>query len=393
MFKKAIVYGAGNIGRGFIGQLFSLSGYEVVFLDINREVIDRLNDDGRYPIRLVGAGQDKEVFVERVRGVDSKDADAAAAEIASADILATAVGANILPKIAPTIAAGLELRWNNGNAAPLNILICENLMHADKVLEALLLERLPKEHHVLLHESIGLVEASIGRMVPMSTAAMQEGNPLRVWAEPYAELPIDLDGFKGPMPEIIGMKPFSPFGFYIERKLYMHNMSHATLAYLGRLSGYEYIWQAARDSRISDEARGALAESAEALSRKYGIPEEELSVYSEDLLKRFDNPQLGDTVQRVGHDPVRKLAPGDRLSGAVALCMEQGILPVHICVGIAAALHFKSDNDAASLEIQKMILEKGLQEALPHYCGIDSNGQIFQIIINNYTMYKHLADQ
>ena len=258
--KNALMYGAGNIGRGFIGQLFSLSGYEVMFLDINREVIGRLNSDCRYPIRFVGSGESGEVTVEHVRGVDSDDMDAATAEIASADIMATAVGANILPRIAPVIAKGLELRWKNCNGAPLNILICENLMNAGKALEAMLLERLPADHHVLLRERVGLVEASIGRMVPVPTAEMQQGNPLRVWAEPYSELPVDLDGFKGTIPEIAGMKPFSPFRFYVERKLYMHNMSHAILAYLGRLAGCEYIWQSVREARIARAVRDALAE-------------------------------------------------------------------------------------------------------------------------------------
>ena len=139
--KKAVIYGAGNIGRGFIGQLFSLSGYEVVFLDINAAVIDRLNVDRSYPLRLVSAGESRETIIENVRGVDSSNIGAAAVEIATADIMATAVGAGVLPRIAPVIAKGLEVRWQQGNAAPLNILICENLPNAHKVLESLLLEK------------------------------------------------------------------------------------------------------------------------------------------------------------------------------------------------------------------------------------------------------------
>jgi len=41
--KKMIQFGAGNIGRSFIGQLFSRSGYEVVFVDINKELIKEVN--------------------------------------------------------------------------------------------------------------------------------------------------------------------------------------------------------------------------------------------------------------------------------------------------------------------------------------------------------------
>lgn len=382
--KKAVMYGAGNIGRGFIGQLFSLSGYEVVFLDINDEIIGALNRDRSYPLRLVDAAGSRETIVEHVRGVISMDADAAAAEIASADIMATAVGANILKRIAPVIAQGLTLRWQAGNETPLNIIICENLMDAHKVLEGLLLSSIDAASHPQFFKLVGLVEASVGRMVPVATGAMQQGNPARVWAEPYAELPVDLEGFKGELPEIVGLKPFAPFRFYIERKLYMHNMSHAALAYLGFLAGHETIWQAVRDPALSATARAALAESAAALSRRHGVPIAELEAFSDDLMRRFDNPELGDTVARVGRDPVRKLAPEDRLSGAAAACVEQGVMPEHISAAIAAALLFSADGDSAAAEVRRCVAENGPETALSRYCGIGSGNSLLPVILRNF---------
>lgn len=381
---KAVMYGAGNIGRGFIGQLFSQSSYEVVFLDINEAVIDRLNIDRKYPLRLIDNDSCEEIIIENVRGVNSMDGELAAVEIASADIMATAVGANILPRIAPVIARGLELRFMGSNRNPLNIIICENLLNAHKVLEALVLEKLDSKWQDLFHEMVGLVEASIGRMVPVTTQAMQEGNVLRVWAEPYAELPVDRDAFKGPIPEITGMKPFSPFEFFIERKLYMHNMSHAILAYLGRLAGHEYIWQSVRDESIAAVARGALNESAQALSRRHGVPLAELNAFSEDLMRRFDNKLLGDTTVRVGRDTMRKLHREDRLTGALLLCQQQGITPEHIAVGIAAALHFNAEGDEASARVQASIKENGLEKALEQFCGIDKSNPAYPIIIKQY---------
>ena len=41
--KQAIMIGAGNIGRGFIGAILSRSGYHVTFADVNMTLIDAIN--------------------------------------------------------------------------------------------------------------------------------------------------------------------------------------------------------------------------------------------------------------------------------------------------------------------------------------------------------------
>ncbi len=381
---KAIMYGAGSIGRGFLGQLFSLSGYEVVFLDINAAVIDALNADGAYPLRLVSPQGWQEQTVSPVRGVNSMDAEAAAREIADAHVMATAVGANILPRIAPVIARGLELRWQAGDTRPLDILICENLLHADRLLRDLLRTHLDPSLHGLLEQRVGLVEASIGRMVPVPTADMQGDNPLRVWAEPYAELPVDAQGFKGPVPPIVGIKPFAPFAFYIERKLFLHNMSHAMLAYLGSLKGYHTIVQAVEDPELAAVVRGALAESGAALAARHGVDALELRGFADDLMVRLDNPLLGDTVARVGRDPLRKLAPDDRLAGSARLCVEQSIAPRHICRGIAAALCFAEPTDPAAAQVQQRIAMLGAGRALWELTGLDPEQPAFAPILEEY---------
>lgn len=385
---KAVMYGAGNIGRGFLGQLLSQSGYEIVFLDINAAVIDALNADGGYPLRLVSPREVREVRVEHVRGVNSMDAAAAAQEIATADVLATAVGANILPRIAPVLAEGLRRRWQAGVEQPLDILICENLMHADRVLRDLLRAQLDPALHGLLEHRVGLVEASIGRMVPVTTDDMRGDNPLRVWAEPYAELPVDAAAFQGPVPPIVGIKPFAPFDFYIQRKLYLHNMSHALLAYLGALRGYDTIVQAVRDPELAAVARGALAESGLALARRHGVDPRELKAFSDDLMERFDNPLLGDTVTRVGRDPLRKLARDDRLAGAARMCTEQGVPPDRICRGIAAALCFDQPDDPAAERLQQDIREKGVAAALLAASGLDITVPAYAPIGTEYEKLK-----
>ena len=110
---KAVMYGAGNIGRGFIGQLLSESGYKVSFIDVNMQVIDALNQRGEYTVEILENESNREVQVKNVCGVNGMDADAVAKAIAEADVMATAVGVNILPRIAGNIASGLRLGGRN----------------------------------------------------------------------------------------------------------------------------------------------------------------------------------------------------------------------------------------------------------------------------------------
>jgi len=384
--KQAVMYGAGNIGRGFIGQLFSQSGYEVVFIDVNPVIVERINVDKSYPIRVVDDEKSEEIIIRNVRAVNGMDLEAVALEIANADIMATAVGVNILPKIVKPIVSGLKKKWQIRNTSPLNIIICENLLDANRYLEQLLKQELEEDEKKLFDEEIGLVESSIGRMVPVMTDEMQEGNPLRVYVEKYCELPVDKDAFKGEIPKIHNMVPFSPFDLYIQRKLFMHNMGHATAAYLGFVSNYKYIWETCKDSSIKLITCKALLESSIALSIEHKYPLKKLIDHADDLIYRFGNRLLGDTVARVGRDPVRKLSGNDRLIGAAKLCIKNGINPVYIAIGIAAGYAFSPENDASAGKIAKTIGKWGINKAMEEYSNVQNDWPLFNQVVEFYEM-------
>ena len=348
--KKAIMYGGGNIGRGFIGMLLSQSGYEVSFIDVAEPVINTLNEKHCYPVRILRSEGYEDVSVTNVRAINGNDQAAVAEAMAEADIMATAVGVNILKFIISNLVAGIRLRMQRGGG-PLNIIICENLMDANKILEGMLKEHLTEEEKAWFDENIGLVEASIGRMVPVQTEEMKDGEPMRVCVESYDFLPTDKDAFKGGIPEIRNMVPFSPFDFYLKRKLYIHNMGHATCAYLGDLYGLSYIYESIDRDDIYIVVKNAMEQSAQALSKKYGVALETILPHINDLLYRFTNRALQDTCQRVGGDPKRKLSPEDRLIGSGKLAFEMGITPAYIAIGAAAALkRYLTENELPQSE-------------------------------------------
>ncbi len=355
--KQAVMYGGGNIGRGFIGALMSRSGYEVTFVDVAVPVVEELQSRRCYPLRIVSSEGNTDLTINNVTAVNGNDTPAVAQAIARCDIMATAVGARILKFIVPNIVAGLRQRWAEGGK-PLNIIICENLNDANKIIEGMIKEQLTDAEKAKFDETVGLVEASIGRMVPVQTEEMKDGEPLRVCVESYGFLPVDKAAFKGEIPEIEGMVPFEPFDFFIKRKLFIHNMGHATTAYLGGLLGDEFVWQSIGNPTIRLIAQNAMTESAMALSRHYNVPLEGILLHITDLLGRFANVALGDTCARVGGDPARKLSPADRMIGSSLLALQEGITPAYIAVGAAAGIkrYLDEAGEAQSLAAAEKVL-------------------------------------
>lgn len=377
--KKAVMYGAGNIGRGFIGKVFSESGYKVCFLDIDKKLIEAFNKDNEYDVKIVA---DEFERLERVKNVYAVDANTeeAVKEIAHCDIMATSVGVNVLPYIVDNIANGIKMRITMSNK-PLNIILAENLIDVDAKMRKMIYERLNTAEQQWADQNLGLVEASIGRMVPPLTEEERKESPLLIAVEPYSELPVDSLGFKGPIPELVGAKPFTPFDFYIKRKLFLHNMGHAICAYLGWQKQFEYISEAIRDKTIFETTKSAMELVVKALSKEYPqIPVSEIEANKDDLLHRFHNRALKDTIARVANDPLRKLQPNDRMIGAAKYCLESGIRPDEIVEGIAAALKYDNPNDISAVKIQADISKFGVDYVLENVMKLNPDSELWGMI-------------
>ncbi len=382
--KQAVIFGAGNIGRGFLGQLFTESGYEVVFVEINRRLVDCLNRQGSYTLRIVNNEFSQRLTIAHVRAVDGRDGEAVAREIVAADLLATAVGVRALPQVAPVIALGIARRAEAGVGAPLNVIICENLKDASQALRGMVQEHLPEEHHGYLEEKVGFVEAVIARMVPILPEEVREKDPTFIIVEPYKVLPVDKRGFKGAIPDVVGLEPRQDFAAYVDRKLYLHNAGHAMLGYLGYQRGLEYGYEALDDPQIRPLLDQALDEAARALVAEHGLDPDALRVHVADLLARLANRPLGDTIFRLARDPIRKLGSTDRLVGGARLALKHGLEPDALSWGIAAGLAFDDPRDPEASRLQEMLLEQDVDSILFQVCGLDPAGPLAGMVRERY---------
>ena len=382
--KKAIQFGAGNIGRGFIGSLLYKAGYHVVFADVNTEIIDKINKDKEYTIHVMDTVCSEEK-VNDISGVISINNEIYK-EIVEAEIITTAVGPVVLPRIAPTIAKGIALRKENGVKNYLNIIACENAIKASSQLEEEVKKYLTKDEVDYLEEFVGFPNCSVDRIVP----PVKSENILDVVVENYYEWNVEKSAFKGEIPKIEGMNLVDNLMAYIERKLFTLNTGHAITAYFGYLKGYETIEESIKDEVIYDFVKKAMIESGKGLIAKYNFDEEAHYKYINKIIDRFKNPYLKDDVARVGREPLRKLNENDRLIKPLITARGFNINTDNLLLGVGAALHYDNKEDAQSVQLQSLINEKGIKESLAEISKISGDTDVLDKIEKYYDEVKGL---
>jgi len=374
--KKIVIFGAGNIGRSLVGYLFSRAGYETVFIDIDDRLVKALNEKRRYRIEIRGENP-QTIWVENVRAVHGRDVEKVAEEIASADILATAVGVDNLKHIYGNIARGLMKRFRAGKG-PLDILICENLRNSSKIFREGLKQHLPADYP--LDAMVGLVETCTGKMVPIMPEEQKRRDPLLIFAEAYSKLQVDKGAFKGEPPKVDGVEFVDNIKAYIDRKLFVHNLAHASTAYLAYITdpNMKYVWEALQRDDIRWAVKSAMWESGNALIKEYPreFNRENMTKYIEDLIPRIASKALGDTLYRLGRDIQRKISRNDRLVGALLLDFKHHVPAPSTTLSIAAATLYRGRDEKGRLFekdefFAREIYPRGIDYIVTNVCGLD----------------------
>lgn len=381
--KTAIQFGAGNIGRGFIGMLLAQAGYRVVFADVSEVIIDRLAADQKYTVHVMDT-EVEDVEITNITGIMS-NGEAIINEIAKADILTTAVGLRVLGFIAPTIAKGIQKRIANGSTEPMNIIACENAIRATSQLKEHVYGILSEEEKAYCEKYVGFADCSVDRIVP----PVRSENPVDVVVEKYCEWNVEKASLKGTIPEIPGMNLADNLMAYIQRKLFTLNTGHCITAYTGILAGHKTIDQAISDPKIYDLVKAAMTQSGDGLIQRFGFDKEAHYKYIDKIINRFKNPYLKDDVTRVGREPLRKLSADDRLVSPLTTAMSYGLPVDKLVLGIGAALRYNSPEDAQSQELQEKIVAKGAAAAFSEISGV-TDAALLEQITNAYGQITEL---
>ena len=369
---KAVHFGAGNIGRGFVGLILHKAGYEVVFADVNGELIDALATTPSYVVTEVGDGA-RTWTVDNYRALNSSTHEAdVVAEIASADIVTTAVGPNILRFVAPLIAKAIAQR--PPDLAPLAVMACENAINATDLLKAEVVKALPD---AAVADTAIFANTAVDRIVP----GQDPDAGLNVTVESFFEWAIESTPFGAETPVIPDAHFVDDLAPYIERKLFTVNTGHATAAYHGFAAGVGSMSEAFSTPAIADEVRAVLAETKALLVAKHGFDPDVQQQYIDKNMVRFANPELSDTVDRVGRQPLRKLGRHERFVGPAAELAERGLGSDALVRTMGVALRFDVPEDPQSVELQQLLASVTAEEFVAQVTGLDVSHPLYSDVV------------
>jgi len=367
---KAVHFGAGNIGRGFVGLLLHEGGYELVFSDVAAPLVDAINAVDSYTVHEVGEGGVDRV-VTGFRAINSAEhPDELIEEIAGANVVTTAVGPTILRFVAPPIVAALALR--DPSSPPLQVMACENAINATDLLRDEIIAQSGDAWDALAGRVV-FANTAVDRIVP----AQPDGAGVDVTVEPFFEWAIEAGPFGADLPAIPGAHFVDDLAPYIERKLFTVNTGHAATAYFGARAGVEMIHDALADPAIAAQVSAALEETSAVLVAKHGLDPEDLATYRATILRRFRNPALPDAVGRVGRQPLRKLSRSERFVGPAAEAAEAGLSVDALVAAMAAALEFHAEDDEQSVQMQAMLRELDADAFTAQVTGLEPDHALY----------------
>jgi mannitol-1-phosphate 5-dehydrogenase len=355
---RVVIVGPGRIGCGYLAPVFRDAGWEIVLAARTEEGAARIRRAGGFDVRITAPAVSK-IAVGGVAAVAVGTGEFDEA-VAGADLVCTAVGVGNVAALAHPLARALSQR--PGSRA-LDVWVIENGDCARKLAEA-------------VREQARGPLPQVGFAGGVATAVVARGDwrqdrrPVFVGDRPR-QLYLDARTLRTSVPLPVGMEATDLYPARLAEKLYAFNAAHAICAYLGWLRHHGTIDQAVADPFLKPMVAGCLLESRRALVQAHPQLDGDLHGPAADAMRRFADPELSDPIPRVAREPLRKLAPGDRLLGAVELIRSvTGRVPSYFSLAVAAALLYRHAHDPQALQLGDRLACEGFRSVLADVCGL-----------------------
>lgn len=378
--KQAVLIGAGKIGRGYLADLFSQIGYHLTFLEYSEELVKKMREQGYYTVNMAHADAPDEVF--KISNYDAfctqTEEEQCIRAIADTNYGSIHVFPGACESIGHMIGKAIQLRIAEGNQETLDFLICVNFLKPTQILKGYINEILSTpEEKAYLEEKVGFSECLVHRNGMVPTPEQLEKDPIAVYAGDTPHLTADGEAFKGEPPAGMNLHLIDKMEGRLTQKIWNINMRHCCTAFYGRKFGYTYYDESISNLYIVRCRDLAASEANFALCAEFGFTMQELMNIFPEKKERFDPEKVDrsekDLLDRIGADPIRKLAKGDRFIGPALACLKHGRMPYYLARGAAMGYYFKNENDPAACEILAYVAEHGIWDAVTKYSGLSDD--------------------
>lgn len=373
---KATHFGAGNIGRGFIGEILAKNGFSIEFVDINETIINALMSRKGYTIELAEESK-QQIQVANVTGINNqKNPEAVIDSVATSQIVTTAIGPNILPFIAELIAKGIQKRRANQVTEKLDVIACENMIGGSQFLFEKVKAYLTQEDLDYVNQYVGFPNAAVDRIVPIQ----HHDDPLFVSVEPFSEWVVDKTQMKNPELVLSDVEYVDDLEPYIERKLFSVNTGHASVAYTGASLGYQTIDEAIADEKVLTTLENVLKETGSLLIAKWQFDPQVHQAYAQKIVARFKNPYISDAITRVARTPIRKLGYDERFIRPIRELHDRNLSYQQLLTVVGLIFNYRDEKDEQSVELQKMLQNESLEAVVRKVTQLTDETLIAEIV-------------
>lgn len=380
---KAVHFGAGNIGRGFIGILLKKSNYNITFVDVNDDIIEKLKADKAYTIFY----KNKEQTSDVVAGVNalhgSKDVDQVLECLATSDLITTSLGQDNLKYICDNVVNSIKFRKDVGSAQKVDIVACENGIQVSSFFKGLIYEKLTEVEQEYADQYIGFVDCTVDRIVPNQ----HNENICDVQVEPHFEWVLNASQVKVNS-NIDDAKYSDDLAYYNKRKLLTVNLTHSLIGYIGYSQDKAYVHQTINQPEVEEFVTKVLIDIRNSLVIEFGIDSQTQDDYAQKTISRFKNELIVDEVERVARNPKIKLGNNERYVSPVKVLLENSMDATYICEAIAYALSYNNPEEKQALEIQELIKTNGIEKAAIEITGLTDTNAV-AIIVNKYNQINN----
>ena len=295
--KLAIHFGAGNIGRGFIAPVLQENNYEVVFVDVNKELIEQINLLQRYKVKSISLNASSDIFVKNISGLLLDDEELLNKKLAQADLITTSVGPKFVKDIFNLVSS----------------------TKTEKIQTFIAFENMYRASTSNSTESglskLVLIDAVVDKIVPP-----QNITSLDVIVEEYGSIILDNNVNTKPLNES-KIVSYSNYEHEFYKKLWLLNGLHLKLAYFGLSRNIKYIHEILSNQEGLDFAERAI----DSLSKAYSLfsnSTEDLKDFKQTILNRFSMPEIQDEVTRIARNPQIKFSKDERFERPLRLLIS-----------------------------------------------------------------------